>query len=130
DVHIVVANAVIQYQWTSVLEQSPEDFQGQFDSCVMQSVYLAKAFIPQMQERGEGRFIGINTECSMQNAPTQSAYVAGKRGMDGVYRVLAKEVGQYGITVNQVAPGWTISDRDREAGTEVNEDRKSTRLNS
>jgi len=121
DVHIVVANAVIQYQWTSVLEQSPEDFQSQFDSCVMQSVYLAKAFIPQMQERGEGRFIGINTECSMQNAPTQSAYVAGKRGMDGVYRVLAKEVGQYGITVNQVAPGWTISERDREAGTEVNE---------
>lgn len=34
--------------------------------------------------------------------------------MDGVYRVLAKEVGEYGITVNQVAPGWTISDRDRE----------------
>lgn len=121
EVHIVVANAVIQYQWTSVLEQAPVDFQGQFDSCVMQSVYLAKSFIPAMKARGEGRFIGINTECSMQNAPTQSAYVAGKRGMDGVYRVLAKEVGEFGITVNQVAPGWTISDRDREAGSEVNE---------
>lgn len=121
EVHIVVANAVIQYQWTSVLEQAPADFQGQFDSCVMQSVYLAKSFIPAMKVRGEGRFIGINTECSMQNAPTQSAYVAGKRGMDGVYRVLAKEVGEFGITVNQVAPGWTISDRDREAGSEVNE---------
>lgn len=121
DVDIVVANAVIQYQWTSVLEQSPTDFQSQFDSCVMQSVYLAKSFIPAMKARGEGRFIGINTECAMQNAPTQAAYVAGKRGMDGVYRVLAKEVGEYGITVNQVAPGWTISDRDREAGTELNE---------
>lgn len=121
DVDIVVANAVIQYQWTSVLEQSPTDFQGQFDSCVMQSVYLAKSFIPAMKVRGEGRFIGINTECAMQNAPTQAAYVAGKRGMDGVYRVLAKEVGEHGITVNQVAPGWTISDRDREAGTEQNE---------
>jgi 3-oxoacyl-[acyl-carrier protein] reductase len=29
--------------------------------------------------------------------------------------VLAKEVGAHGITVNQVAPGWTISDRDRRA---------------
>ena len=29
-------------------------------------------------------------------------------------RVLAREIGRYGITVNQVAPGWTLSDRDRE----------------
>ena len=41
--------------------------------------------------------------------------------MDGIYRILAKEVGGYQITVNQVAPGWTISDRDREAGTERND---------
>ena len=57
----------------------------------------------------------------MQNFVTQSAYVAGKRGMDGVLRVLAKEVGEYSITVNQVAPGWTVSEKDRVAGTEVNE---------
>ncbi|MNI75012.1 3-oxoacyl-[acyl-carrier-protein] reductase FabG [compost metagenome] len=36
--------------------------------------------------------------------------------MDGVYRVLAKEVGEHQITVNQVAPGWTISEKDRNAG--------------
>ena len=41
--------------------------------------------------------------------------------MDGVYKVLAKEVGQYGITVNQVAPGWIITDNCRETdGTEAN----------
>ncbi|QAY65827.1 SDR family NAD(P)-dependent oxidoreductase [Paenibacillus protaetiae] len=115
-VDIVVANAVAQYKWTSVLEQPAEDYASQFDSCVMQSVYLAKAFIPGMIERKGGRFIGINTECSMQNFPSQSAYVAGKRGMDGVYRVLAKEVGEHQITVNQVAPGWTISERERTNG--------------
>lgn len=114
-VDIVVANAVIQYAWTTVLEQSPQDYMSQFESCVMQSVYLAKAFIPHMKEAGSGRFIGINTECAMQNFATQSAYTAGKRGMDGLYRVLAREVGEHQITVNQVAPGWTISDRDRAA---------------
>ncbi len=117
-IDIVVANAVVQYEWTSILEQAPEDYASQFDSCVMQSVYLAKAFAPGMIERKWGRFVGINTECAMQNFPTQSAYVAGKRGMDGIYRVLAKEIGEHGITVNQVAPGWTISDRDRENHTE------------
>ncbi|WP_397343989.1 SDR family NAD(P)-dependent oxidoreductase [Paenibacillus sp. Y412MC10] len=120
-IDIVVANAVIQYEWTSVLNQPVEDYQSQFESCVLQNVLLAKAFIPSMIERKQGRMIGINTECSMQNFPGQSAYVAGKRGMDGVYRVLAKEVGEHNITVNQVAPGWTISDRDRENNTEVSE---------
>jgi 3-oxoacyl-[acyl-carrier protein] reductase len=125
-VDIVVANAVVQYEWTSVLEQPPEDYVSQFESCVMQSVYLAKAFVPDMIVRKGGRFIGINTECSMQTFPTQSAYAAGKRGMDGVYRVLAKEIGEHQITVNQVAPGWTVSERDRENGTERSESYESS----
>lgn len=125
-VNIVVANAVAQYHWTSILDQAPEDYESQFESCVMQSVYLAKTFAPAMIEAKWGRFIGINTECSMQNFPTQSAYVAGKRGMDGVYRILAKEIGEHQITVNQVAPGWTISDRDRENNTERSEAYEST----
>lgn len=117
---IIVNNAVIQYDWTSVLEQSPEDYESQFRSCVLHNVFMAQAFVPGMIEKGQGgRVIGINTECAMQNFASQSAYVAGKRGMDGVLRILAKEVGEHGITVNQVAPGWTISDRDRAAGSEV-----------
>ena len=79
---------------------------------------MAKAFLPAMIERREGRFIGINTECAMLLNEYSGAYASAKRGMDGLYRVLAKEVGCHGITVNQVAPGATISDRDRENGTE------------
>lgn len=115
---IIVNNAVIQYNWTSVLEQELEDYEGQFRSCVMQNVLMAKAFVPAMIERNYGRIVAINTECAMQNFASQSAYVAGKRGMDGVLRVLAREIGEHQITVNQVAPGWTISERDRLAGTE------------
>lgn len=116
---ILVNNAVIQYEWTSVLEQDPADFESQFKSCVMQNVNMAKAFLPSMMEKGFGRIIGINTECAMQCFAGQAAYAAGKRGMDGVLRVLAQEAGPFGVTVNQVAPGWTISDRDRENHTEV-----------
>lgn len=113
---IVVTNAVIQYQWTKVLEQSPADYRSQFESCVLQNVLMAQAFIPDMQARKHGRFIAINTECSLQNTANQSAYVAGKRGMDGVLRVLAREVGEHGITVNQVAPGWMVSEHRPAAG--------------
>ncbi len=115
---IIVNNAVLQYTWTSVLEQSLADYESQFQTCVLHNVIMAKAFAPAMIEKKWGRIIGINTECAMQNLPRQSAYVAGKRGMDGVLRVLAREIGEHGVTVNQVAPGWTISNKDRSAGTE------------
>ena len=116
---IIVDNAVSQYHWTTVLEQPVEDYESQFRSCVLQNVNMAKAFLPGMIEKGWGRVIGTNTECAMQCFETQSAYVSGKRGMDGVMRVLAKEVGRYQVTVNQVAPGWTISDRARAEHSEV-----------
>ncbi len=116
---VVVNNAVSPSPWTSVLEQSVESYEGQFRSSVLHNVLMAQAFVPSMIAAGNGgRVIGINTECAMQNFPTQSAYVSGKRGMDGVLRVLAKEIGEHGITVNQVAPGWTISDNDRASGGE------------
>jgi 3-oxoacyl-[acyl-carrier protein] reductase len=114
--HIIVNNAVIQYPWKSVLDQPAADYESQFRSCVMQNVLMSQAFIPAMIEKKWGRVIAINTECAMQNFPDQSAYVSGKRGMDGVLRVLAREVGQHSITVNQIAPGWMISDRQRASG--------------
>lgn len=111
---IVVINAVEQiHPWEEVLEESVEDYISQFQSCVLQSVYLAKATLPSMAAQGWGRVIGINTECTMQLLPAMSAYAAAKRGMDGLLRVLAREVGPDGITVNQVAPGWTLSEKDR-----------------
>jgi len=119
---IIVDNAVIQYTWVSVLEQSLEDFESQFRSCVMHNVHMVKAFAPGMIAKGWGRVIGINTECAMQCLENQAAYASAKRGMDGLYRVLARELGPNGITVNQVAPGWMISDQVRADGTESQPD--------
>jgi 3-oxoacyl-[acyl-carrier protein] reductase len=117
--HILVNNAVVQYHpWTNVLEQPIADYESQFRSSVVHNVLMAKAFVPEMMRNHYGRFIAINSECAMQHLPGQSAYVAGKRGMDGVLRVLAMEIGPYQITVNQVAPGWTITERVRREGTQ------------
>jgi len=118
---IIVTNANNANPWKPILEQTVENYEGQFRSCVLQNVLMAQAFVPAMIEKKWGRIIAISTECVMQVLPTQSTYVAGKKGMDGLLRILAKEVGMHGITVNQVAPGWTISERDRVAGAEKQE---------
>jgi len=115
---VIVNNAVIQYAWHPVLDQPEHDYTSQFESCVLHNLHMVKAFVPGMIRKGGGRVIGINTECAMQCFETQSAYAAAKRGMDGLLRVLAKEVGRHRITVNQVAPGWMISDKHRSTGTE------------
>ncbi len=107
---IVVAGAVALYPWKTVLEQPPADFESQFRSSVLHTVFLAQAFIPGMIAKNWGRIIGISTEIAMQTRANCAAYTAGKRGMDGVLRTLVREVGAHGITVNQVAPGWTITD--------------------
>ncbi len=118
---IVVANAVAPQVWQPVLEQDPAEFERQFRTAALQTVHLAQAFIPAMRARRWGRFIAINTECATQLHPNHGAYAVGKRALDGVIRILAKEVGADQVTVNQVAPGWMISDRDRANGSQVQE---------
>ncbi len=116
---IIVTNAVSQiFPWETVLNEQIEDYENQFKTCVLHNVNAAKIFVPYMQQKKWGRFIGINTECIIQNFETQSAYVSGKGAMDKILRVLAKEIGPDQITVNQIAPGWTISERDRKKHTE------------
>ena len=122
---IIVTNAVIQYDWKHALDQDIEDYESQYRSCVLHNVFMAKTFVPAMIERGWGRVIGINTECTIQCWPNQSAYVSGKHGMNGFLETLAKEIGPHGVTVNQVAPGWMYSDRDRQ---EEKETGKSARI--
>jgi 3-oxoacyl-[acyl-carrier protein] reductase len=111
---IIVNNAVIQcYPWLPVLEMPPEGYESQFRSCVLHNVLMAKAFVPAMIEKKWGRVVAINTECTMLASAGMSAYTSGKAGQDRVIRCLAREVGEHQITVNQVAPGWMISDKYR-----------------
>ncbi len=120
---ILVHNAVIQYAWTSVLEQPLSDFDSQYQSCVMQTVHMTKAFVPDIIAAGKGgRIVVINTECAAMAEANCGAYTSAKRGLDGLVRCLAKELGPHAITVNQVAPGWTITENDRRNHTEVQPD--------
>ncbi len=113
---ILIVNAVIQYERKHLLDQEISAYYSQFESCVMQMVYMSQAFVPYMKEQKYGRIVVMNTECANLAEPCFSAYTAAKRGLDGIVRVLAKEVGADNITINQVAPGWTITDKEREYG--------------
>jgi 3-oxoacyl-[acyl-carrier protein] reductase len=119
-VDVLVTNAVEWNAKKTILDQSIEAFERSHRSCVLQNVIAAKAFVPSMIERHWGRIIGISSEVAMQALPATADYTSGKRGMSGVLRVLAREVGAHEITVNEVAPGWIITDQDREWANQRN----------
>jgi len=65
---------------------------------------LMQAFLPAMKEAGAGRIVNIATRAVLGRTH-RSVYAATKSGMIGYTRTWALELGQYGITVNTVAPG-------------------------
>jgi len=65
----------------------------------------AKAVFPQMKKQNKGKIINVATEACF--APTKGfiQYTASKWAAIGLTRVLAGELGKYGICVNIIAPG-------------------------
>jgi 3-oxoacyl-[acyl-carrier protein] reductase/pyridoxal 4-dehydrogenase len=60
-----------------------------------------------MREAGYGRIVNMASNVILAGTPNLAHYVASKGGIFAFTRALAREIGQYGITVNSVAPGLT-----------------------
>lgn len=117
-VDVVVSNAYVPFSnWSPIVSCNTEEYITQFYGTVMQNIYLIKEFIPDKMRQNYGRYIGINTIYSIHCGATGSAYSVPKKALDGLLRTLAKEVGKYQITVNQVFPGW-IETADHQAMTD------------
>ncbi|MDH3445103.1 MAG: 3-oxoacyl-ACP reductase FabG [Deltaproteobacteria bacterium] len=65
----------------------------------------AKAVFSQMKEQGSGKIINISSSTAFWGTPNFLHYVASKAALIGMTRSLARELGDYGICVNAMAPG-------------------------
>ena len=70
---------------------------------------MVRALLPLMKGRGWGRIVNIASASVFEGVAGQTHYVAAKSGLVGFSRSLAMELGEYGITVNCVAPGLTVT---------------------
>jgi 3-oxoacyl-[acyl-carrier protein] reductase len=81
-------------------------------------VSLAKAVIPHMQRNQWGRFVTITSVSVKQPIPDLILSNSVRPGVVGLVKSLAGEFGKDGITFNNVAPGYTATERLSElAGT-------------
>lgn len=71
---------------------------------------VTKAFIKGMVKARRGRIINISSVVGAMGNPGQTNYVAAKAGLEGFSRALARELAPRNITVNNVAPGFIVTD--------------------
>ncbi|MBN9547403.1 MAG: SDR family oxidoreductase [Alphaproteobacteria bacterium] len=76
--------------------------------------FTAQAVAPGMKRAGGGSIINFTSTSYLINHPDMPAYTAAKAGILGLTKGLAGKLGQDRIRVNAVAPGWVITERQRE----------------
>jgi 3-oxoacyl-[acyl-carrier protein] reductase len=89
---------------------TPAAWQDIFDVNVTGAFYCAQAVTPGMKKQNRGRIINISSGAGLGISLTGiQAYASAKAAQIGLTRQLAHELGPFGITVNNVAPGFVRS---------------------
>jgi 3-oxoacyl-[acyl-carrier protein] reductase len=95
-----------------------EEWRKNVDLIFLSVVNLAKEVIPYMQKSGGGRFIAITSTSVKGPIPDLIMSNAIRPGVVGLLKSLSMEFGKDNITFNNVAPGYTMTERLNElAGT-------------
>jgi 3-oxoacyl-[acyl-carrier protein] reductase len=111
----ILVNGVGGWQRLALINEIPEDEWDRVITLNLKSAYLcAHAVSGIMMEKRKGHIVNLGSQSgsgpnqiSLSNLP----YATAKAGLIGFTRHLAKQLGPYGITVNTVSPGTTLTPR-------------------
>ncbi|HLA29333.1 MAG TPA: 3-oxoacyl-ACP reductase family protein [Syntrophales bacterium] len=111
----LVNNAAIYYG----LEMKPFEFLSEKEWDAMMAVnvkglfIMSKAAMPQMKKQKSGSIINISSGTWLFGIPYLLHYVTSKAAVVGFTRALAREIGEHGIRVNAISPGFTMSEASK-----------------
>jgi len=110
---IVINNAGVTVT-KAALEVSEDDWSRVIDTNLSGCWRVAQAAARRMAETGGGSIVNIASVLGLRSAATVPAYAAAKAGLIHLTRVLALEWARHSIRVNALAPGYVITDLNRD----------------
>ncbi|MFN2543451.1 MAG: SDR family oxidoreductase [Actinomycetota bacterium] len=105
-VDVLVNNAFVQPPLKRIEYDDIEQWRTSHEVNVIGSLQMTRAVIPQMKEQGSGSIVFINSMTIRTPGEKLGAYSATKAALLLMARTLARELGEYGIRVNTVVPGY------------------------
>jgi NAD(P)-dependent dehydrogenase (short-subunit alcohol dehydrogenase family) len=106
---IVVNSAGVLLTKTDVEGISDEEWQQTMHVNAYVPFAIAREYVPGMKKRSWGRIVNIGSIYSLRGSTRNGAYNMSKHALSGLTRSLAKEVGPFGITANEVCPAAVTS---------------------
>src|SRR5260221_321947 len=103
NVDILVNNAGV-FAYLPLEEVNEKEFRRQFDTNVLGLLLASRRAVERFGVKG-GAIINIGSVASRLTPPASSIYAATKSAVDGITRVLARELGPRNIRVNSINPG-------------------------
>ena len=98
----------------SILEMTDEDFTSVIDINLVGPFKIIREVAKVMRDNGGGSIINTSSMVGSYGGKMQTAYSSSKFGINGLTKSCAKELGQYNIRVNAVAPGAVATDMAKE----------------
>src|SRR6202030_2368945 len=115
NVDILVNNAGV-FAYLPLQDINEKEVHRQFDTNVLGLLLTSKRAVKGLGEKG-GCLINICAVASTLTTPASSIYAATKSAVDGITRVLAKELGPRNIRVNSINPGVVDTEGARALGS-------------
>ena len=109
-IDVLVNNVGGNVDLDAFVDSDPKTWEQDIALNIMSTLNCTHAALPSMIERGRGRIINIGSTSGIVGDPLLAVYSAMKGAVHAFTKVLAKEVGKQGITVNAVAPYGTLPD--------------------
>ena len=93
------------------LELSSKEWDAVLATDLTAAFHTCRVAIRSMVERGQGgAIVNVASRLGQMGITQSAAYSAAKAGLIGLTRSLAREFGDYGIRINAVAPGFTLTE--------------------
>lgn len=104
-IDILFINHGINLSFQPIEDSDPQRWKDTIDINLLGVYYCARAAIPHLKQRGAGKIIITGSGMGHRGSPGASAYACAKAGAWMLTRVLAQELWQFDISVNELIPG-------------------------